>query len=221
MAQIFFRKKLQHSKTLGDRLKTARKKKKLSLAQAEEETRVRKKYLEALEQGDYLALPADVYALGFLSKYAEFLRLPKDQVLQDFRREKGTIGQPVIPIRSKISLNKFFLTPRLVSFLIGGLIVLALVGYIFYSVKHFTTAPNLEISSPSTETVIRQDRVEVIGKTDIGCSLRINDQTVYIDGTGNFKEVIRLQPGINSIEIRSANRANKETAKVIKVLAEF
>ena len=221
MAQIFFRKKLQYSRTLGEKLKAARKKKKLSLIQAEEETKVRLKYLVALEQGDYLTLPADVYSLGFLAKYAEFLHLPKDQVLQDFRREKGATGQLAIPVRGKAGVDKFFLTPRLVAIFAGGIIVLALAGYIFYSVKHFTTAPNLEVSSPSTETVIREDRVEVIGKTDIGCSLRINDQTVYIDNTGNFKEVIHLQPGINNVEIRSTNRASKETVKVIKVLAEF
>jgi transcriptional regulator with XRE-family HTH domain len=221
VAQIFFRKKLQYSKTLGEKLKAARKKKKLNLAQAEEETKVRLKYLEALEEGDYLSLPADVYALGFLAKYAEFLGLPKDQVLQDFRKEKGETGQPLIPVQKKTSHDRFFLTPRLIAFLGGGLVFLALVGYIFYSVKHFTAAPNLEISSPSTETVIREDRVEVVGKTDIGCSLRINDQTVYIDDIGNFKEVVRLQPGINNIEIRSTNRVGRETAKVVKVLAEF
>lgn len=221
MAQTFFRKKLHFTRTLGERLKTARKKKKLSLAQAEEETKVRLKYLVALEQGDYLTLPADVYSLGFLAKYAEFLGLNKDQVIQDFRRERGASGQEIIPVRTKARADKFLLTPRTIGFLLGMVVFLTLLGYIFYSVKHFTTAPNLEISSPSTETVIREDRVEVIGKTDIGCSLRINDQTVYIDNIGNFKEVIHLQPGINNVEVRSANRVNKETAKVIKVLAEY
>lgn len=221
MAQIFFRKKLPSTHPLGERLKTARKKKKVSLDQAEEETRVRRKYLEALEKGDYLTLPADVYVLGFLAKYAEFLGVNKDEAIKDYRREKGSSGQSVIPVKVQIKGERFFLTPRVMAVIFGLLLTLAIGGYIFYSVKNFTAPPNLEISSPSTETVIREDRVEVVGKTDIGCSLRINDQTVYIDDLGNFKEIIRLQPGINNIEVRSTNRMKKETAKIIQILAEF
>ena len=90
-----------------------------------------------------------------------------------------------------------------------------------YSIKNFTSPPNLEISSPSTETVIRQDSVEVIGKTDEGCSLQINGQTIFIDEAGNFNEQVRLQIGINNIEIRSTNRLQKDTVKIVKILAEF
>jgi cytoskeletal protein RodZ len=221
VAQIFFRKKIQLPRTLGERLKAARKKKKVSLDQAEEETRVRRKYLEALEKGDYLSLPADVYAAGFLAKYAEFLGLNKDETVKDYRREKGNSRDPVIPIKKQMTRERIFLTPRLLAIVFGILLAVAIGGYIFYSVKHFTAPPNLEISSPSTETVIREDRVEVVGKTDIGSSLRINDQTVYIDDLGNFRETIRLQPGINNIEVRSENRVRKETVKLVKILAEF
>ncbi len=109
MAQIFFRKKLQFQRTLGARLKSARKKKKLSLAQAEEETKVRSKYLKALEDGDYLVLPADVYALGFLAKYADFLGLSKDEILHQYRHEKGQ-QETTFPIKARIKKEKFYFT---------------------------------------------------------------------------------------------------------------
>lgn len=221
VAQIFFRKKLRLDKTLGKRLKAARKKKKLTLEQAEEETKVRLKYLQAFEIGDYLALPADVYALGFLSKYADLLDLPKDEILLEYRREKGSAGEQVLPIKARIKSERFFLTPRVLAILGGVLLLVVLGGYIFYSIRHFLAPPNLEISAPSTQTVVRQDSVEVDGKTDIGCSLRINDQTVYIDNLGNFKQMVRLEPGINNIEVSSTNRVKKESDKVIQVLAEF
>ena len=218
----FVRKNLYSEKTLGEKLRYFRKKKHVSLEQAEEETKVRLKYLEALEEGIYDALPADVYALGFLAKYAEFLDAPKEELLGDFKRERGVSRQlNPIPIETRPKRERVFITPKIIAVVIGILAALALIGYIFYSIKNFTTPPNLEISSPSTETVIRQAEVEVIGKTDEGCSLQINGQTIYLDENGNFKEQVRLQPGINNIEIRSVNRIHKETVKIIKILAEF
>ncbi len=223
MKPNFIRKNLNRSlnRTLGDRLQHYRKKKHISLEQAEEETKVRLKYLKALEQGNYEVLPADVYSLGFLTKYADFLGAPREKLLADFRREKE-FGRPFEPIPTiRKYKEKIFITPKII--IIFGLILLGagLIFYILYSIKNFTSPPNLEISSPVTETVIREDQVEVIGKTDQGCSLKINDQTILIDENGNFQEVLRLQPGINNIEIRSMNRLKKETVKVIKILAEF
>lgn len=59
--------------TLGDVLREARSRRALTLGQVEEATKIRKKYLQALEEEDYAALPAPVYARGFLQAYAECL----------------------------------------------------------------------------------------------------------------------------------------------------
>ncbi len=214
-------KKLQSPRTLGERLKAYRQRQHLTFEQAEEETKVRLKYLVALEKGDYNQLPAGVYTIGFLSKYADFLGAPKEELIQAYRQERGTAGN--LPLAPKIQLkeNRFYLTPKTI---ILGLVVIfcaTLTGYIFYSVKNFTSPPNLEISSPVADQVIREDKVEIVGKTDEGTTLEINDQTVFIDDKGNFHETVKLQPGLNNIEVRAINRLKKETVKVIKILAEY
>ncbi len=218
----FAHRQLPSPKTLGERLKVYRRRNRLTLEQAEEETRVRLKYLVALEKGDYSQLPEDVYTIGFLSKYADFLGAPKEELILLYRQERGTVGN-VRPISPKIHLkeNKIYLTPRTIILGLAVLFVAALLGYIFYSVRNFTSPPNLEISSPVADQVIRQDSVEIIGKTDEGVTLAINDQTIFIDDKGNFHESVKLQPGLNNIEIRATNRLKKETVKVIKILAEF
>lgn len=222
MAAAFTSKKLYPERTLGERLRTLRKRRHLSLDQAEEETKVRHRFLEALEKGDYGALPADVYTMGFLAKYAEFLGADKEDLLAEYRRERGeSDSSRILSPKKTLSEKRFILTPR---FLVLGLVALifaGIIGYIFYSVENFTSPPNLEISSPSTESVIHQESVEIIGKTDAGASLQINDQTVFIDDKGNFHEAIKLQPGLNNVELRATNRIKKETVKVIKILAEF
>lgn len=59
--------------TMGEVLRDARHRRGASFDVAEADTKVRKKYLVALEEDDYSALPAPVYARGFLQIYAEYL----------------------------------------------------------------------------------------------------------------------------------------------------
>lgn len=59
--------------TMGEVLRDARYRLGLSIEQAEADTKVRKKYLVALEEDDYLQLPPPIYARGFLQIYAEYL----------------------------------------------------------------------------------------------------------------------------------------------------
>ena len=207
---------------MGERLRAFRKRRRLSLEDAEQETKVRVKFLDALERGAYGELPADVYVIGFLTKYAEFLETPKEELLELYRREKGTDLSPkVLAPVARLKEKRAWLTPKIIVVSLVLLTILGFLGYIFYAVKNFTSPPNLEILSPVAETVIRQDKVEVVGKTDQGASLKINDQVVFLDDLGNFKEEVKLQPGLNNIELRAENRLKKETVKVIKILAEF
>jgi cytoskeletal protein RodZ len=208
-------------RTLGERLKFFRKRKSISLEKAEEETKIKLKYLVALEKGNFVELPDDVYTIGFLSKYADFLGAPKEELTELYYRERGKKSLGKIDFKSQIKEKRVYLTPKIIV-LIGVILLLAgIFGYIFYSINHFTSAPNLEISSPVAESIINQDSVEIIGKTDIGATLTINDQVVLIDENGNFKTTAKLQPGINNIEITVTNRLKKENTKTIKILAEF
>ena len=197
MASAFTAKKLYPERTLGERLRILRKRKHLSLEQAEEATKVRRRFLEALEKSDYGALPADVYVMGFLAKYAEFLAADKEDLLAEYRRERGDAGSSrVLSPQKTLKEKRFILTPKLLVLGLVALVFVGIIGYIFYSVENFTSAPNLEISAPVAESVIRQDNIEVIGKTDEGATLSINEQTVFIDNRGNFKETVKLQSGL-------------------------
>jgi cytoskeleton protein RodZ len=81
---------------LGRFLTEARAEKKLSLADGEAHTRIRRKYLEALETGDYACLPGGATGRGFLRIYARFLGVDIDQASQLYLVESGDKG-PAIP----------------------------------------------------------------------------------------------------------------------------
>ncbi len=81
--------------TLGVWLKRARESRQIDLDEAEKHLRIRKRYLQALENGDYDALPGPVQARGFLRNYARFLGLPVEEALA--RYEADLSGQPMQP----------------------------------------------------------------------------------------------------------------------------
>ena len=135
MADNFISKKVSTEATLGEKLRSLRRRKHLTLEKAEEETRVRLKYLEALEKGAYGLLPADVYAIGFLIKYIEFLGGNRNELVDLFRKERGEANklQPLAPT-VRLYRERFILTPRLIILIIIFVSIAGLVGYMFYSV---------------------------------------------------------------------------------------
>ncbi|AKM82349.1 TPA: transcriptional regulator [Candidatus Berkelbacteria bacterium] len=221
----FKRRKISFEKNLGEILKSARKKKEITLDQAEEETKVRVKYLKALEEGRYEALPGNVYALGFLSKYVDFLELNKEDLMRRFRLERGEsqyddFHSKLMPER-RIKEPLLYLTPKVVVVVSVILVLAGLLGYIIYSVRAFTTPPNLLVSSPSSEQVLTRSTVDIIGKTDEGVTLLINDQTVLLDDRGNFTQQVKLNPGLNTFEVKAISRLKKEKVVQVKILAQF
>ncbi len=67
--------------TPGERLRAARARRHISLTEAEQATRIRARYLQALEEDEYGALPSGVYSRGFLRNYAIYLGVPPDEVM--------------------------------------------------------------------------------------------------------------------------------------------
>ena len=62
-------------KRVGQILKEERLRRKLTLDDIEKYTKIRRKVLEALEEGDYSKLPAETFVKGFIKNYGEFLNL--------------------------------------------------------------------------------------------------------------------------------------------------
>ena len=60
---------------LGSSLREARHRRGIEIAQAEQATKIRGKYLRALEDEQFAVLPAQTYVRGFLRSYAEYLGL--------------------------------------------------------------------------------------------------------------------------------------------------
>ena len=80
---------------LGRRLAEARTAKGLSLADVESITRIRQKWLDALENGEYSKLPRGAVARGFLRTYAAYVGLDVQAALNLYVEESGDSGDRV------------------------------------------------------------------------------------------------------------------------------
>lgn len=88
-------------RSLGDMLRRAREEQGLSIEEAEGHTRIRRKYLEAFEIGNFSILPSSAHAKGFLRNYAAFLRMDANAVVARFSElsgvTTGTMTRPTAP----------------------------------------------------------------------------------------------------------------------------
>ncbi|MBC7339824.1 MAG: helix-turn-helix domain-containing protein [Firmicutes bacterium] len=73
---------------IGELLRRTREEKGLTLKDAQVETKIRTRYLEALERGDDSVVPGEVYFRGFLRSYANFLGLDGQELAARYRALK-------------------------------------------------------------------------------------------------------------------------------------
>ena len=79
---------------IGERLEAARIRASLDLATVEERTKIRQRYLRALEDEDWAALPSSAYAKGFLRTYSELLGLDAEEMVDEYRRQVEGADEP-------------------------------------------------------------------------------------------------------------------------------
>ena len=83
---------------LGSLLTRAREARGLTLEDAERDTRISRRYLQALEGEQFEVIPAPVYARGFLRSYSQYLGLDPAEALAMFPREEDPEYQRVAEV---------------------------------------------------------------------------------------------------------------------------
>jgi len=82
---------------LGSSLREARVRRGIELAQVAAETRIRTRYLQALEDERFELLPGSVYAKGFLRAYADYLGLDGQLFVDEYNARFNANGAPPAP----------------------------------------------------------------------------------------------------------------------------
>jgi hypothetical protein len=84
---------------IGNSLREARLRQSLEFADVERVTKIRPKYLRALEDEQFETLPAQTYVKGFLRTYAEFLGLDGQLYVDEYNSRFFTDGPEEVPAR--------------------------------------------------------------------------------------------------------------------------
>lgn len=74
---------------VGKKLREARTRRKLTLQEVEAATKIRARYLQAIENEDWDQLPGDTYARAFIRTYGVLLGLDGDRLAEEQRRGRG------------------------------------------------------------------------------------------------------------------------------------
>lgn len=105
---------------LGEQLRRAREAKGLSLEEVEKATAIRKRFLQAMEEGRFDALPGEIQLRGFLRNYASQVGLNGDELLAVYERrtrpaQTTPAFQPATPVRPMTAQPKPSPTPTTAS----------------------------------------------------------------------------------------------------------
>lgn len=84
---------------LGATLREARNRRKVDLSEVEAAIKIRVRFLRAMENEEWDALPGGAYTRGFIRTYANFLGLDGERLAEDYRRDAEPAGAERVPKR--------------------------------------------------------------------------------------------------------------------------
>jgi transcriptional regulator with XRE-family HTH domain len=214
----------QIKNAFGEELAKLRRVKNLTLEKVAVLTKIQIRYLERLEKGEFVKLPADVYVRGMLAKYAKVIDADPEELWQYFDRERKKTGESNtvslktprrsgffdrLPQNRFINASMFVLTPKLVTLTSLVLILIFISGYFIYQLDYLVGPPALVVSEPSADMVTVQKKIKLSGRIEVGAILMINGRQANLDDSGRFEQDFEVQAGVNTIDFLAKNHLGK------------
>ena len=218
--------------TLPERLLDARERKGVDLFRAERDTKIRARYLAALEHGEYAELPGAVYTKGFLRNYALYLGLDPEDVIRQWKRERGDSyvpAEPVLSVPRPIEAPRQGLTfsPVIVVAALLTVLIAAFAVYMGVQLVRFAKPPTIAVTTPSTAVLeVSEDtdsytlRGTSIPKATVTIAEAGREQPyrVSADANGRWTADVQLRRGRNEFTVSAVDpetgKTSESTAKV-------
>ena len=213
---------------LGEVLRSAREARGVDLARVERDTKIRSRYLSALEAGEYRELPGAVYTKGFLRNYAAYLGLDAEYLIDLYRLESAgqtsegrvSVQPPPRPITAKRS-RALVVTPGAVVAVILTLLVGVFIVYIAGEFLTFARTPGLTITEPTGDVPsYRGTTYTIRGATEPNATIRVEgaveNPDVQADASGAFEVEVRLVPGSNVITLVASDPVTNRDSGAVR-----
>ncbi len=215
------------AETLGIILQKARTSHGWELKDAERRIGIPVRYLEFLEADDFYKLPSPTYTRGFLERYAQFLQLNPEEIINRWKQESAEFLEQKIWRKKRVKRlplaglkkNRFLLSFNIKTVL-TTLILLVVFIYLGLGIKRILLPPQIEIFSPSEDLITRELSLIIKGRTEVGADVFINQEPVSEISQGYFQENLELLPGLNIIEISAKKKYSRERVIQRRVVVE-
>jgi cytoskeletal protein RodZ len=213
--------------TLPEQLRSAREAKGVDLYRVERDTKIRSKYLAALENGDYGDLPGEVYTRGFIRNYASYLGIDPDEAVDEWRRERGEseAHQPMIggPKPMAMPRRSLVLQPSHIFVILLAVVVLGVASYFGLQVTRFLQYPSVSVINPSTDSFTvgaGTTTYRLTGTATAGTEVFVSwdsqlPKSTTVDSTGHWAIVMTLHSGRNQFDITATNADTNHSSVTI------
>nr|MDH3154560.1 DUF4115 domain-containing protein [Bacillus licheniformis] len=142
---------------LGNRLKEAREEKGMSLDDLQAATKIQKRYLTALEEGNYDIIPGKFYVRAFIKQYAEAVGLDSEHLFEEFKKDipnsyNDEVSEKLSSIKPQRELPKSASKAlELLPTLLVATGVIVVIAIIYVIVQAVNGGGNQQAEGPKTE----------------------------------------------------------------------
>jgi hypothetical protein len=127
---------------IGNSLREARERQGLGYPEIELATKIRAKYIRALEEENFTAIPGDAYIRGFLRSYADYLGLDGDVYVDEYASRFITSWRDELPPkaeRPRVRTRGRPVDRRVVLIALAGVVVVALLIFAAFTLPGSST----------------------------------------------------------------------------------
>lgn len=212
------------TKTIGEILQQERQNRQLSLDDLAKLTRIKKSYLESLENNEFQNLPAATFVKGYIQAYGRVFGFDHKPLLALLRRDyESSVKGKLIPREfiQPVAKKRVLWTP--LSRVILGLGIVFFVISLYMSVQwvNLRKPPTLVIDQPQENQVVAP-QVVVSGRTATDAIVTVNDLPVAIQPDGSFSTQVSFsREGVQAIKIESVDRRGKANQQQRSVRVEY
>lgn len=154
---------------LGNRLKEAREAKGLSLDDLQSITKIQKRYLKGIEDGNYSMMPGKFYVRAFIKQYAEAVDLEMAELSSYYKEEIPSVLEEQPEQLSRVQTNKPISTGNsklmeLFPKVLIGIFIIGAIVLLYYFFLQKEPADNTQQQAPEDNQIVNIEESDNLNK---------------------------------------------------------
>jgi cytoskeletal protein RodZ len=200
---------------LGEKLREARESKGLSLYDVQEKTKIQKRYLEAIEKGNFSVLPGSFYTRAFIREFALVVGLDPTQLLEEHKEELPSTADEDFERLSRVQKHRkgssssgnsaiFSVIPKVLT----AVLIIGVIAVVWYSLQKDGDPDNVEpIEDPDKVELQRGNEA-----LENEANAEENDkETEEAPGTDEGEDMEEAEEEVPEMEIKLVDQKDQGT----------